>query len=422
MKGNLKYQHFAIIFILIIICTLIWTCDLFQADEEDDQAKINPVILISMDGFRWDYTERTYTPNFDFLIEGGVKAESLIPVFPTFTFPNHLSIVTGLYPENHGIVSNRMYDEVFDAWYTIGEGSESVPESRWYEGEPIWVTTEKQGKVTATYFWPGSEAEINGERPTYWYTYDGSTSNETIIDQLLAWLDLPDSERPVFMTAYLNDANYWGHILGPESVEMDTVIQGLDVDLGRLIAGLTTRDLLNKVNIIITADHGMTEIDRDSMIFLGDYINLSDVTMVGWSPVAAIIPNEGLEDSIYNSLVNAHTRFSVYKKEETPEHLHYRNHRRITPIIGIADEGWSISTRSYYDSHPDAYTGGTHGYDPLLLSMHGIFLAYGPDFKDGLSIPSFQNIHIYELIAKVMDIEPTITDGSLDVVAGMLED
>ena len=421
MRVNFRFHQFKIISISIIFCTMMWTCDFFQGDEENNQPEIYPLILISMDGFRWDYTERTDTPNFDFLIEKGVRAQSLMPVFPTSTFPNHLSIATGLYPENHGIVSNTMYDEVFDAWYTIGEGSESVPESRWYEGEPIWVTAEKQGKVTATYFWPGSEAEINGERPTYWYVYDPSTSNETIIDQLLAWLDLPEGERPVFMTAYFNDANYWGHNLGPDGVGMESVIQGLDLDLGRLIAGLTARDLLDKVNIIVTADHGMVEIDRDRMIFLDDYIDLEDVTMAGWSPVAGIIPNEGLEDSIYNSLVNVHPQLSVYKKEKTPEHLHYRNHRRITPIIGIANEGWSISTRDYYNNQPEAYTGGTHGYDLDFLSMHGLFLAYGPAFKDGLIVPSFQNIHIYELIANVLSIAPAVTDGSLDSVSAMLE-
>ena len=421
MRVNFRFHQFKIISISIIFCTMMWTCDFFQGDEENNQPEIYPLILISMDGFRWDYTERTDTPNFDFLIEKGVRAQSLMPVFPTSTFPNHLSIATGLYPENHGIVSNTMYDEVFDAWYTIGEGSESVPESRWYEGEPIWVTAEKQGKVTATYFWPGSEAEINGERPTYWYAYDPSTSNETIIDQLLAWLDLPEGERPVFMTAYFNDANYWGHNLGPDAVGMESVIQGLDVDLGRLIAGLTARDLLDKVNIIVTADHGMVEIDRDRMIFLDDYIDLADVTMAGWSPVAGIIPNEGLEDSIYNSLVNVHPQLSVYKKGETPERLHYRDHRRITPIIGIADEGWSISTRDYYNNQPEAYTGGTHGYDPVFLSMHGLFLAYGPAFKEGLIVPSFQNIHIYELIANVLSIAPAVTDGSLDSVSAMLE-
>ena len=421
MRFIFKFYQFIIISISIILCTMMWKCNFFQGDEENNQSEIYPLILISMDGFRWDYTERTDTPNFDFLIEKGVRAQSLMPVFPTSTFPNHLSVATGLYPENHGIVSNTMYDEVFDAWYTIGEGSESVPESRWYEGEPIWVTAEKQGKVTATYFWPGSEAEINGERPTYWYVYDPSTSNETIIDQLLAWLDLPEGERPVFMTAYFNDANYWGHNLGPDGVGMESVIQGLDLDLGRLIAGLTARDLLDKVNIIVTADHGMVEIDRDRMIFLDDYIDLEDVTMAGWSPVAGIIPNEGLEDSIYNSLVNVHPQLPVYKKGETPERLHYRNHRRITPIIGIADEGWSISTRDYYNNQPEAYTGGTHGYDLDFLSMHGLFLAYGPAFKDGLIVPSFQNIHIYELIANVLSIAPAVTDGSLDSVSAMLE-
>lgn len=150
MRANLRYRHQKIISISIIFSTMMWACDLLQGDVENDQSEIYPLILISMDGFRWDYTERTDTPNFDFLIEKGVQAQSLIPVFPTSTFSNHLSIATGLYPENHDIVSNTMYDEVFDARYTIGEGSESVTESRWYEGEPIWVTAEKQGRVKPT--------------------------------------------------------------------------------------------------------------------------------------------------------------------------------------------------------------------------------------------------------------------------------
>lgn len=414
-----KNQRLAVLlFLLVAIPLFFGGCQLFKK-ENHGQAK-NPVILISLDGFRWDYVDRTDTPNFDYLIEHGVHVESLIPVFPTFTFPNHLSIITGQYPENHGIISNTMYDSVFDAWYWIGEGSTAVPESRWYEGEPFWVTAEKQGKITATYFWPGSEAVINGKQPTYWYPYSGSVTNEAIIDQILQWLDLATDDRPVFITGYLNDANYWGHRLGPESSAMDTVIQGLDTDIGRLISGLKKRDLLEKVNLIITSDHGMTTIERDKTIFLDDYISLSDIALVTWSPVTAIVPNQGMEDSIYNALKGANPHFSIYRKDETPEHWHYRNHRRITPLVGVAEEGWSVSSRLYFDSHPYAYQGGTHGYDPLVKSMQATFIAHGPGFKTGLKVPSFQNIHIYELMAALLDVDPAVNDGNLDSVRILL--
>jgi len=405
--------------ILLLTGILLWFSGCEQSDENGDDRV--PVILLSLDGFRWDYIGRTETPNFDYLIEHGVVAESLIPVFPTFTFPNHLSIITGLYPENHGIISNTMYDSTFDAWYWIGEGSAAVTESRWYEGEPFWVTAEKQGLITATYFWPGSEAVINGEQPTYWYPYSGSVTNETIIDQILHWLDQPKEQRPSFITGYLNDANYWGHRLGPETSAMDTVIQGLDKDIGRLISGLTDRELIGQVNIIITSDHGMTSISRDRMIFLDDYISLADISVVNWSPVTAIVPNPGMEDSIYNALKGVNPHFSIYRKSETPEHWHYRNHRRITPLIGVAEEGWSVTTRAYYDTHPDAYMGGTHGYDPLVKSMQGTFIAFGPGFKSGLKVSSFQNIHLYELFSALLNVEPVPNDGSRDSIRDFLQ-
>lgn len=405
--------------LLVGLLSFFYSCSFFE--EKDDSFEEYPVILISMDGFRWDYVDRVEAPNFDYLIENGVVAESLIPVFPTFTFPNHLSIITGMYPENHGIIANTMYDSTFDAWYWIGEGSTAVLESRWYEGEPFWVTAEKQGYVTATYFWPGSEAVINGVQPTYWYPYSGSVTNEEIIDQILHWLDLPNGQRPVFITGYLNDANYWGHRLGPESADMDTVIQGLDADMGRLIDGLQKRGMLEKVNIIITSDHGMTSVNRNRVIFLDDYISLADVSIVTWSPVTSIVPNPGMEDSIYNALKGANPHFSIYRKNETPEHWHYRNHRRITPLIGVAEEGWSVTTRSYYNNYPDAFSGGSHGYDPQVKSMHGAFIAHGPGFKSGLKVGSFQNIHLYELLSALLDVEPGPNDGDLDSVRAFLQ-
>lgn len=392
---------------------------------ENDVSVINDldptVILISLDGFRWDYLSKTDTPNLDILVENGVISESLIPVFPSKTFPNHLSIVTGCYPENHGILSNNMYDQEWDAEYYIGENSDPVKDGRWYDAEPIWVTAEKQGKLTGTYFWPGSEAEINGTRPSYYGVYDGNISREDRVQKILEWIDLPKQSRPVFMTLYFSDVDSWGHNIGPDAIGMNSIIKEIDESIGLLVSGLNKRDILDNINIIITSDHGMAGLSRDRVIFLDDYININDVRMVDWSPVAMILPEDDSIVSTYSALYDAHPQMSVFKKEDVPARLHFNNHRRIPPIICIAADGWSISDRDYFDENPYSFTGGTHGYEPINKSMHGIFIASGPGLKDGLTIDSFSSIHIYEVIAHILDIDTPENDASFDSISVMFK-
>ena len=392
---------------------------------ENDVSVINDlgptVILISLDGFRWDYLSKTDTPNLDILVENGVISESLIPVFPSKTFPNHLSIVTGCYPENHGILSNNMYDQEWDAEYYIGENSDPVKDGRWYDAEPIWVTAEKQGKLTGTYFWPGSEAEINGTRPSYYGVYDGNISREDRVQKILEWIDLPKQSRPVFMTLYFSDVDSWGHNIGPDAIGMNSIIKEIDESIGLLVSGLNKRDILDNINIIITSDHGMAGLSRDRVIFLDDYININDVRMVDWSPVAMILPEDDSIVSTYSALYDAHPQMSVFKKEDVPARLHFNNHRRIPPIICIAADGWSISDRDYFDENPYSFTGGTHGYEPINKSMHGIFIASGPELKRGLTIESFSSIHIYEVIAHILDIDTPENDASFDSISVMFK-
>tara|TARA_Y100000758_G_scaffold270133_1_gene211986 strand:+ start:183 stop:1424 length:1242 start_codon:yes stop_codon:yes gene_type:complete len=392
---------------------------------ENDVSVINDlgptVILISLDGFRWDYLSKTDTPNLDILVENGVISESLIPVFPSKTFPNHLSIVTGCYPENHGILSNNMYDQEWDAEYYIGENSDPVKDGRWYDAEPIWVTAEKQGKLTGTYFWPGSEAEINGTRPSYYGVYDGNISREDRVQKILEWIDLPKQSRPVFMTLYFSDVDSWGHNIGPDAIGMNSIIKEIDESIGLLVSGLNKREILDNINIIITSDHGMAGLSRDRVIFLDDYININDVRMVDWSPVAMILPEDDSIVSTYSALYDAHPQMSVFKKEDVPARLHFNNHRRIPPIICIAADGWSISDRDYFDENPYSFTGGTHGYEPINKSMHGIFIASGPELKRGLTIDSFSSIHIYEVIAHILDIDTPENDASFDSISVMFK-
>jgi len=373
-----------------------------------------------MDGFRWDYMDRTDTPNMDYLAAAGVRAEALIPVYPSTTFPNHLSIITGCYPENHGIVSNRMWDPLFEEWYYIGEGAEPVQDGRWYEAEPFWVTVEKAGLKSAIYHWPGSEAEIMGYRPSHYHVYDGSVTNEEKIDQVLDWLDLPSDERPEFIAFWVNEANYYGHRLGVEGAAMDSVIQGLDLDVGRLLTGLEQRDLLDRVNVIIVSDHGMVNLDEDRVLFLDDYISMQDLERYRFGPFAMLDPVEGMLDSVYSALHAAHPDFHVYRKEETPEHLHYRNHPRITQLVGIPDESWYVSTHHSFDNYGFGGYVATHGYDPYISSMQAIFLASGPHFQKGMTVPKFQNIQIYNLLTSILELDGAPNDGDLESVRDML--
>jgi predicted AlkP superfamily pyrophosphatase or phosphodiesterase len=258
------------------------------------------VILISIDGFRWDYLEKAELPNFQRLIKTGVRARAMIPAFPTKTFPNHYTIVTGLYPEHHGIVANTMYDPEFDAKFSMSN-RDAVKDGRWWGGEPLWVTAEKQGQISATLFWPGSEAEILGVRPTHWRVYDDDFPNAGRVDTVLAWLDLPAARRPTFLTLYFSDVDHAGHNNSLDSPEVKTAIQDVDALLGRLLAGLENRKIFARVNIIVVSDHGMAEAKSDQVIYLDDYLDLSQVEIVDWSPVVALRPRPGDKDKIIKS-------------------------------------------------------------------------------------------------------------------------
>ncbi len=377
------------------------------------------VVLLSIDGFRWDYMERARTPNLDSLAENGVRARSLIPCFPTKTFPNHYSMVTGLYPGHHGIVANNMYDPERDARFALSL-REAVADSTWWGGVPIWVTAEQAGLATAPFFWPGSEAAIQGVRPRHWLPFDQSLTNRQRTDQILQWLDLPEPQRPRFLTLYFNSVDDAGHDMSPDSPEIARAIQSADSAIGYLVANLLERNLFDKVNLIIVSDHGMAETNSDSVIVIDDYIDLDDIQMVAWTPVAALNPKPGKETAIYRQLKNAHPRLKVFKKSEMPERFHYSEHPRIPQIIAIADEGWEIKSREWFSRMPPHHLAGTHGYDNRLRSMGGLFVAHGPAFKPGVKTGSFQNIHVYELIMHTLRLEPAPNDGSLDSVQIML--
>ena len=378
-----------------------------------------PVILIGLDAFRWDFRSLTDTPALDRIADGGVVAEWMVPVFPTKTFPSHYSMATGLYPEHHGIVANTMFDPELDAWFRLSDRN-AVMDGRWWEGEPIWVTAAKRGLETAAYFWPGTEAAIQGIRPGRWKPYVHTTPNDIRVDTVLSWLDLPPDERPSLITMYFADVDDATHAWGTEAPETRAAIREVDRAVGRLLAGLEARGLLGRVNLVIVSDHGMADVSRDRVVFLDDFVDPASVRVIDPSPLASILPEPGDEDRVYEALAGRSPHLAVYRRGETPERWHFRDHRRIQPLQALADDGWSISTRSYFGAHPQAYRGATHGYDNALPSMRATFLAAGPAFRRGVTVPAFQSIHVYALLCELLGLTPAPNDGSRDSVLGML--
>ena len=378
------------------------------------------VILISFDGFRWDYMEKTETPNLHRLAQEGVRSKRMIPSFPSKTFPNHYTIVTGLYPENHGIVSNRMFDPALNRSFVYKDSLNNT-ESVWWGGEPIWATAVKQGQLSATYFWPGSEAEIGGVRPTYYETYNGKAPDSSRVDKVLQWLDLPVEQRPTLITLYFSLTDDVGHRRGPESNEILTAIHAMDAMIGRLCDGLTARGLFNQVNIIALADHGFASTSADSLIFLDDYVDMNTVQAIIESPVVGLRSKDGDDQKLFAQLAQAHPHMKTYTRDNMPARFHFTKNNRISPVTLLADEGWSITTKSFFNKFKNYEFGGSHGYDNELTSMGALFVAHGPAFKKGYTSEPFQNIHVYEIMAHILGLKPSPNDGSLETVKNMLK-
>jgi predicted AlkP superfamily pyrophosphatase or phosphodiesterase len=371
------------------------------------------VILISIDGFRADYTDLYETPNLDRLIAGGAHAqEGMKPVYPSKTFPNHYSIVTGLYPARHGIVSNSMYDPDLDDTFSISD-REAVENPEWWEGEPIWTAVEKQGGRAATYFWVGSETPFDDIRPSYWYTYDGSVPGEERVDQVLEWLDLPDEERPRFISLYFSEVDDAGHWNGPESPETAASVANVDGYIGRLITGLEDRGIFDRVNVIVVSDHGMSQLSPDRVVALDDYVSMDDLLWQDSTPLIGLWPAEGKTQAVFDALNGAHPSLQVWMRDDVPERFHYVGNKRIPPIVGHLDDGWSLArTREWAEANPNRFTGGTHGYDNEVISMRALFVAHGPAFKEGVTVEPFVNVELYNVMAGILDIQPSNNDGT----------
>ena len=393
---------------MIIAVLLAASVNPMQAQEQDRPR----LLLISFDGFRYDYLGRAETPNFDRFIEGGVQSEGLMPVFPTKTFPNHYAIVTGLYPENSGIIANTMYDPEWERWYRIGD-REAVEDPRWYQGEPIWNTAEKQGVTTGTMFWIGSEAPIQGMRPTYWKRYYGSMPERARIDTVVSWFTR--EKNPVDLaTLYFELVDDAGHDYGLYSDSLDAAIRKSDRLLGYLKQRLTEADLWDAVNILIVSDHGMVELSEQRIIVLDEIIDLDKVERIVWDPVTMIQPEKGSEELLYRRLKRAENHYRIYRKEDLPEKYHLKNHRRVPDLLMIAEPGYAIIDRSYRSRFLERLPAADHGYDNHSEKMQAFFAARGPAVVSGKRMERIEVVDLYELMCRIMNIVPAPNDGSMD--------
>ncbi len=374
------------------------------------------LIMVSFDGMRYDFLDRVRTPGFDRVAAAGIRAAALTPSYPSKTFPNHYTLATGLYPANHGIVDNSFYDPEFDAMYSIGDRA-SVEDGRWYGGEPIWATAERQGLTAASFFWVGSEAE--GLRPTYWKRYDESVPNTARVDTVLAWLDLPAERRPRLIMLYFSDVDAVAHRFGPDAPQVDSAIVAMDAILTRLLDGLGAVGVGDRVNLILVSDHGMATVPADHVVFLEDYADLSDVRVVD-NATQALLYFDGDETrlwSVYEALNGRVPNAEVRLKEELPERWHYGHSRRVGELVVTADPGWMVAG----DRSRPWSGGGMHGWDPYLRSMRGIFLAAGPGVRPAGEVATFQNIHVHPFAAALLGIDPAPRiDGRPRVLAGYL--
>lgn len=372
------------------------------------------VIMLSLDGFRADYRSLASTPNLDRLATG-VAAEALVPVFPAETFPNHYTLVTGLYPEHHGIVANSMWDSEFDAIYGASQDREETFKPRWWGGEPIWVTAARQGLRTASYFWVGTEAVIDGVQPDYWFPFDSSVPFEARVDQVLAWLDLPAAERPQWIGFYFSEPNGSGHRYGGTAPGTLAAVEAVDALVGRLITGLEARGLFETTNIVVVSDHGMADVAPERTITLEDTIDLDQVAFFTAGTSLQIFPRPGQEETIFAALDGAHPELTMYRKGDLPERFHFSDHRRIAPLVGVVGNGWLVDSRRGLESVTSGQLKGAHGYDPEHPEMLGLFIAHGPSFRTGVDLGKISAVDVYQLVAHALGIEPAPNDGDQEL-------
>jgi predicted AlkP superfamily pyrophosphatase or phosphodiesterase len=386
------------------------------------------IVLISLDGFRADYLDTRDVPNIRRIMRRGARAKALIPVFPSLTFPNHYSLVTGLYPEHHGIVGNSFYDPARRQTYALGD-RKTVTDGTWYRSEPIWVTAETQGMVAACFFWPGSEAAIKGVRPTESRIYDAKIPTADRVKTVLDWLRLPDERRPHLITLYFSDVDSASHGGTLDSPRVAEALRTVDGAMGLLADGIDALSIRDRVYLIITSDHGMVETTAKQGIRLDTLVDdMDQIEHAFGGPVASIHvkANHGatrsntdrtaLAKELRDQINGRLQRGRAYLRRDIPERHHYRADPRVGDVVVIMDEAWSIVVAPRVVETVKELVlrdrRGAHGWDPAFPSMHAIFVAMGPGIRAGATINPVDNVDVYPFMTELLGLRaPAGIDG-----------
>lgn len=390
------------------ILTLILTITaLLSACAKNDQV----TVIISLDGFRWDYTQWYDTPFLDRMAQEGVEA-ALIPSYPSKTFPNHYTLATGLYPDHHGIIGNKFINRATGKKFSLSN-REVKHDARYYGGEPIWLTAQRQGLRTAVFYWPGSDVAVQGKYPDKYFNYDQEPrlAFGQRIDGILKQLRRPEAKRPQLIMAYFEQPDHNGHVYGPQAKQTRIAVMEIDKLISNLYERIQKLPISDNVNFIVVSDHGMTLTMPEKHINARQYLKKEWYYDIEGDAPANVYAREGCADSICQALQGVdHIR--VWHRTEVPYYLHYGTNENVGDVVIDTELGWLFSDKK-------AEYGGTHGYDPSYNDMHALFRAVGPAFKH-ISLPHFPNVDVYPLLCHLLGIEPAPNDGSLNIVKRML--
>lgn len=370
-----------------------------------ETAQAPNVILIAIDGFRADYLERGATPVLARLAAEGAWGP-MKPSFPSVTFPNHYTLVTGLHPDRHGIVGNTMVDAELGR-FSLGN-KQAVTDRRWWDqGEPIWVSAERQGVRTATMFWPGSEAAIRGVRPSYWTEFDQSMPGDARVDQVLAWLRLPSDQRPVLTTLYFDIVDTMGHHHGPDSPHTLEAMRSVDASIGRLIEGLKTQGQYEDTILVVVSDHGMAATSPQRVTVLDDIIDPEAVQIVSGGPVSFLNPAAGREAEVEQALLGSRPHLDCWRRSEIPQRLTLGANPRVSAIVCLSEPGWLLTTRD----RAVTKAGGAHGYDNAAPEMQAVFIAHGPGVVAGRQLKDLDSVDVQPFLARLLGVSAPQGDG-----------
>ncbi len=368
-------------------------------------------VLISLDGYRWDYPQWYDTPFIDQMAREGVEA-GLIPSFPSKTFPNHYALATGLYPDHHGIIANEFFDPDDGTYFSIGDPKVNRI-AKYYGGEPIWNTAERQGKRVAVFYWPGSDVAVNGRHASVWHDYNQRPllTLQERIDGIVEQLSMAETERPDLIMAYMEQPDAHGHTFGPQAKETRAAVEEVDTLLAQLYRRIEQLQFRDSINLVVLSDHGMAFVPKEHAVKVATRLKPEWVRKISGYVPCLVYANAGYADSCYEALKDM-PNMNVWRKNEVPEYLHYGTNDRIGDIVISPDCGFVAYDGKWMD-------GGTHGYDPNYPEMHALFRAVGPDFKH-IELRHFRTVDVYPLICHLLGIAPAPCDGDLKEIESML--